>query len=333
MDKISIAAPSNIALVKYWGMSNSQLTLPCAPSLSMTLKYCVSHCTVEPIPGARADQILWKPASGPLIPAEGDMRRGIENHLARLRRHLNYHVPLRIATSNNFPTGAGIASSASGFAAVALAFAQLCTGKTPAADLSLLARMSGSGSAARSIPGGYVLWPANATDLDSPAQRIATAAHWPLADLIAVVDSTPKPVSSLEGHRRAASSPFFNTRLGLLPDRLLRVRRAIEQRDFNTLAETVEQEAIELHIIAMTSLPPIFYWLPATLQVLAHVRKLRHDGLKVCATMDAGPNVHILCEATESEAVLAELKGSAAVQEWIIDGAGDGPTRLDQHLF
>lgn len=333
MEKISVAAPSNIALIKYWGMSDSRQTLPNNPSLSMTLNHCVSHCTVEPLPAAGCDEILWKPTTGALTPAQGDMRRGMENHLARLRHHLGYHTPLRIATRNNFPTGAGIASSASGFAAVALAFAQLCGKTLDDPESSLLARLSGSGSAARSVLGGFVQWPGNTTDLAGPARSIAPAAHWPLVDLIAVVDSSPKRVSSLEGHRRALSSPFYPTRLSLLPERLLKLRQAIQQRDFKTFAEVVELEAIELHMIAMTSTPPIFYWLPATLRLLARVRRLRLEGLDVCATLDAGPNVHILCEAADREVVFAELRATPQVQEWIIDTVGDGPKRLPDHLF
>ncbi|PRA29193.1 diphosphomevalonate decarboxylase [Pseudomonas poae] len=332
-EKISVTAPSNFALIKYWGMSDRHQALPNNPSLSMTLSHCLSHCTVEALPTAQADEILWKSPTGRLAPATGDMLNGIEQHLARLRRQLGGPTHVRIATSNNFPTGAGIASSASGFAAVALGFARLSGRTLDDPHASLWARLSGSGSAARSVLGGFVQWPADATDLAGPARRIATAAHWPLADLIAVVDSAPKHVSSREGHRRANTSPHYATRLSLLPERLAKVRQAIARRDFSALAEAVEQEAIELHMIAMTSTPATFYWLPGTLQVLERVRQLRCDGLNVCATVDAGPNVHVLCESDQRSTVFAQLRGLSQVQEWIIDAVGDGPRRLDQHLF
>lgn len=299
----------------------------------MTLKHCVSYCTLAPQTRGTTDEIWWKTANGSLIPAQASMRRGIELHLEQLRRNFDDWQPLRIATSNNFPTGAGIASSASGFSALALAFALRFEQALDSPAVSHLARLSGSGSAARSVLGGFVQWPGDVGYPASPAQQLFAAQHWPLHDLIAVVDAGHKTISSRLGHQLATSSPFYSTRLSLLPERLETVRQAILNRDFNTLADAVEREAVELHMVAMTSQPPIFYWQPATLRILARVRQLRLEGLQVCATVDAGPNVHVLCTPRDAQAAYCALRTLPDVEQWIFDQAGDGPRQLTEHLI
>lgn len=333
VNTISVSSPSNIALIKYWGMSDESRTLPNNVSLSMTLSRCVSNCTLAPLKRGEPDEILWQTTDRLLVPAEASMRMGIERHLAQLRHHLDDRRPLRVATGNNFPTGAGIASSAAGFSALAVAFAIHCGQALDDPMLSQLAQLSGSGSAARSVLGGFVQWPAMANLLDGAAEQLAPAQHWPLHDLIAVVDAGHKDISSRQGHQLAASSPFYSTRLSLLPKRLEAVRQAILHRDFDALADAVECEAVELHMIAMTSQPPIFYWQPATLRVLGRVRQLRRQGLQVCATVDAGPNVHVLCTAQHAPAAFAALRTLPEVKQWICDQVGEGPRRLSRHLF
>jgi len=333
MNRTSVSSPANIALIKYWGMRDAQNTLPNNASLSMTLSRCVSICTLAPLAGGSADEFLWKNRHGALVPADPTLRAGIEHHLPALREHFDHWQPLRIATTNTFPTGAGIASSAAGFSALAAAFAGQCGQSLSYPALSDLARLSGSGSAARSVLGGFVQWPGNAQQLSGPALQIAPAQHWPLHDLIAVVDARHKTVSSRQGHLLANSSEFYPTRLKLLPERLEQARRAILERDFTRLADAVEREAIELHLIAMTSQPPIFYWKPATLAILERVRQLRSEGMDVCATIDAGPNVHVLCTAQHGPKVFSALRKLPDIQHWIFDQIGDGPKRLEQHLF
>src|SRR6185295_13265009 len=141
----------------------------------------------------------------------------------------------------------------------------------PVAELSRLARSSGSGSAARSVVGGYVQWPdghADEGEAGSYAVQIADADHWDLRDVIAVVEIGPKTVSSLDGHRRALTSPYYEIRQQLIPGRLEEVRRAIRERDLARLGPVLEEEAVDLHLIAMSSKPPIFYWSPGALAVL-----------------------------------------------------------------
>ncbi len=331
--KVTVEAPANIAFVKYWGAKDLESAVPENASISMTLDHCRARTTVEDLPAAGADEVLLAAAGGELEPAPAAFAEGVRRHLHRLRRWAGVEGRFRVATRNNFPTGAGIASSAAGFAALAAAVAASLERDPDAAELSLLARLSGSGSAARSVMGGYVRWPADDADPEGPAAALAPADHWQLRDLVAVVDTGSKPVSSREGHQRAPSSPHFAMRQERLADRLTVVERAILDRDLATLGPVVEQEAIDLHLIAMSSRPPIFYWHPGTLEVIEAVRRLRADGVEAWITMDAGPNVHVICEPDAEEAVAARLAGSPRVVSLLRDRVGIGPRSIEEHLF
>jgi len=322
--RATAVAPANIAFVKYWGAADLERAIPRNPSISMTLSRCVSRTTVEIYPEAGDDEVLLGPA-----PAPDDFARRVRGHLDEIRRWAGVgrgEVRFRVTTANSFPAAAGMASSASGFAALAVAAAAALGRRADGGELSALARASGSGSAARSVLGGYVEWPAPGGDPDDPrAVQLAPAGHWDLRDVVAVVESGPKEVSSLAGHRLAETSPHFARRQELLPGRLDRVRRAIAERDVELLGTTIEEEAVELHLVAMSSRPPVFYWRPGTLEVLAAVRALRRDGLAAWATMDAGANVHVIVPAADEPAVVERLAELPAVRELVRDGVGSGP--------
>ncbi len=336
--KATVEAAANIAFIKYWGARDLESALPANASVSMTLDRCRARTTVDYLSpeGASSDgedEVLLAAPGGELAPASEAFATGVRRHLDRLRRWAGVEGPFRVATRNNFPTGAGIASSAAGFAALAAAVAASLERRPEPAELSLLARLSGSGSAARSAMGGFVRWPAEDLDPESPAVALAPADHWPLCDLVAVVDAESKGVSSREGHRRAPTSPHFAARQQRLGDRLAAVEEAIRERDLERLGPIVEREAVELHLIAMSSRPPIFYWRPGTLEVLEAVRGLRADGVGAWSTMDAGPNVHVLCEPADEEAVAAVLAALPAVGSLLRDRVGSGPRVSEEHLF
>jgi len=333
MTKTTISAPANIAFVKYWGARDLDRALPLNSSISMTLDRCVTQCTIELIHGDQ-DEIWLAESHGGFSTPEPDFQRRVKQQLDRMRRWAGSEDRFRVATRNTFPSAAGLASSASGFAALTLAAAgALGKGGTPAAELSGLARGSGSGSASRSVLGGYVEWPAGEGDRGKEAVQLADAEHWDLRDVIAVVEIGPKAVPSLEGHRRAPTSPYLARRLELLPERLAKVRRAIAERDLDLLGPVIEEEAVDLHLIAMSSRPPIFYWAPGTVAVLRAVRELRQEGLAAWATMDAGANVHVICDADSEEDVAERLESLAAVGFVIQDSVGTGPESDDEHLF
>jgi len=339
MSKTTVAAPANIAFIKYWGARDLDRALPMNPSISMTLDHCVTRCTVEALDGGHDEVWLSEPDGGFGTP-DAEFLKRVVDHLDRIRAWAGREDPFRVVTRTTFPSAAGLASSASGFAALTLAAAgALGKGNAPSRELSRLARMSGSGSACRSVIGGYVEWPdpgaPNNGLVEEPsyAVQLADAGHWDLRDVIAVVEIGPKTVSSLDGHRRATTSPYYSKRLELLPDRLQRVRRAIEERDLELLGSTIEEEAIDLHLIAMSSHPGIFYWSPGTVAVLRAVRELRQEGLSAWATMDAGANVHVICDADSEDEVGDRLEDLPAVGFVIRDGVGDGPEFDNTHLF
>lgn len=333
MSRVTAIAPSNIAFVKYWGASDLARALPVNQSLSMTLRRCVTRTTVEPLDGAEGDVVLVRSSTGELLPGSTAFTAGVERHLEALRRELGVTGSFRVATENTFPSSAGIASSASGFAALAIAICGALGLEPEPRDLSHLARASGSGSAARSVVGGYVLWPGDPEDAGSPMRQVATARHWELCDDVVVVDTTAKPVSSREGHRRASSSPYFARRLEQLPGRLEAASRAVLDRDLGRLGPILEAEAIDLHLIAMSSVPPIFYWRPQTLEVLERVWDLREEGVKVWATLDAGPNLHLICEPQDEPAVVEAVEGLTGVRALIRDRVGSGPALTEEHLL
>ncbi len=327
----TVAAPANIAFIKYWGATDLEQAIPCNASISMTLRECVSRTTVRALGAGVADEV-WHATDTGLRAADGAFRDRALAHLARLRAWAGTDRGLAVATRNSFPADAGIASSAAGFAALTVAtLGALEIDATPQ-ELSILARRSGSGSASRSVMGGYVRWP-DGDDAEAPARQLAPAAHWDLRDVVVLVQTGAKGVSSLDGHRRAASSPHYERRQTLTPGRLATVSDAIAARDLDRLGPVIEEDAIELHLIAMSSNPAIFYWCPATLRVLEAVRQMRRRGIEAWSTMDAGANVHVICSPAAEEAVAAELEELDGVYGIIRDGVGEGPQAIVGSLF
>lgn len=325
-------APANIAFVKYWGARDLDHAVPWTASLSMTLRRCCSVCTVEVIE-LDEDLVQWVNRNGECVDPGVGFASRVRAHLATLRRRLGTAARFRVATRNNFPSSAGIASSASGFAALTMATVAVAGRRLDPAALSVLARMSGSGSAARSTLGGFVEWPEDISNPQGPAAQVATADHWPLCDVIAVTDQGEKAVPSRQGHRRAPTSPLFATRLSLVPERLEQARQAIRDRDLEGLGRVIESEALDLHYIAMSSQPPIYYWNGGTIDVLKTVQRLRKTGCPVFWTMDAGANVHLICSQAERETVVREVEALESVRQVIRDEVGPGPRLLDTHLI
>ena len=336
MSKATVTAPANIAFIKYWGARDLDRAIPMNTSISMTLEHCVSQCTVETLDPGGEDEVWLAEPDGGFGTPDPEFARRIREQLDRVRQWAGRKDRVRVATRNSFPTAGGLASSASGFAALTLAAVGAFGKKPSQRELSLLARRSGSGSACRSVFGGFVEWSANAgngSDEESYARQIADADHWDLRDVIAVVEIGPKTVSSIEGHKLASTSPYYSKRLELVPGRVEKVRKAIRERDLDALGPVIEEEAIDLHLITMSSHPPIFYWSPGSLAVLRAVRELRQEGLAAWATMDAGANVHVICDADSEDEVAERLEDLPAVGFVIRDGIGPGPEQEEEHLF
>jgi diphosphomevalonate decarboxylase len=320
-------APSNIAFLKYWGKRDASAQWPANNSLSMTLSACATKTTAR-----RATQDSFSMLGGSPAATTKALR-----HLETLRRELRLDGYVAVESSNSFPSDAGIASSASGFAALTLAVTACLTESQSLPELfekvepQTLARLSrlGSGSACRSIFGGYVLWEAGNKPGEQTVKPLTGPlnAPWRLADSIVVVDSGHKAVSSRDAHQAAWQSPLFAIRLAGIAERQQAMQKALASRDIQMLGSLIEAEATELHAVALTGTPSAAYLKPQTEAVITWLRQARQEsGLKAYFTLDAGPNVHIICEPEVVPELLTGLKRVFPQFAVIADEVGAGPT-------
>ncbi|MEJ2599526.1 MAG: diphosphomevalonate decarboxylase [Anaerolineales bacterium] len=314
-------ASPNIAFIKYWGNRDPDLRIPANGSISMNLDGLKTRTTVTFDPGLAQDQLTLNGH-----PAGEDARRRASSLLDQVRRMARLDLYAKIDSHNNFPTGAGIASSASAFAALSLAASAAAGLQLSERDCSRLARR-GSGSACRSVPPGFVEWQAGTDDQSSYAFSLAPPDHWNLLDCVAVVSQAHKPTGSTQGHALAQGSPLQAARLDGVDQRLAACRRAILQRDFASLATVAELDCNLMHAVMMTSQPPLLYWQPATLAIIHAVQAWRASGLPVFYTIDAGPNVHVLCQAEAGSEVKSRLGQIDGVKE-VLSAHPGGPARL-----
>ena len=315
------AAHPNIAFIKYWGNQDDALRIPANGSISMNLDGLETRTTVQFDTSLEGDRLILNGE-----PVQGDALARVSATLDRIRQLADLQTSALVRSENSFPTGTGIASSASAFAALTLAGAtalDLCLSER---ELSQLAR-TGSGSASRSIPGGFVEWQAGTDHESSFATSIAGPEHWDLVDYIVLVSGQHKVVGSTQGHQLAGTSPLQAARVADADRRLELCRKALLERDFPVLAEIVEQDSNLMHSVMMTSRPPLYYWEPGTLEIINAVREWREHGLQVCFTIDAGPNVHVLCPGSDAEAVKRRLTSLANIKS-ILKCTPGGPAWL-----
>ncbi len=324
--KATAAAHPNIALIKYWGNRDHALRIPSNSSLSMNLAG-LTTTTAAFDESLDVDVVVL---SG--VEQSGAAKDRVVRLIDRVRAMTRHGARARVESRSNFPAGAGLASSASGFAALAVASAAAAGLSLDEAALSRLAR-TGSGSACRSVPAGYVEWQAGTDDASSYAVSIAPPEHWDLRDVIAIVDMAHKAVGSTQGHALADTSPLHAGRVAIIPDRLRRVKAALLDRDFAAMAPIVEDDALAMHAVMMTSNPPLIYWQPATVAIIHAVRAWRVDGLPVCFTIDAGANVHCLCEPPVAAEVKHCLAAIAGVQDILTVSPGGAARLSEDHLF
>ena len=259
-------------------------------------------------------------------PVTGSGLERVIQTLSLVRELAGINERAEVISENNFPSGTGIASSASAFSALALAASRAAGIILTERELSRLARR-GSGSASRSVPGGFVEWYMGENDADSYAESIAPHEHWDLVDCVAIVSAEHKQTGSSAGHPLANTSPLQGARVTDAPRRLDLCRRAIMDRDFEALAAVVEQDSDMMHAVMMTSTPGLFYWKPASITVMEAVREWRKSGIPVCYTVDAGPNIHVICQREQAEGVERSLRELSGVQKVLVAGVG-GPARI-----
>jgi diphosphomevalonate decarboxylase len=317
-------AHANIALVKYWGKRDAELNLPAAGSLSLTLDALTTTTTVDFGAGAERDELELDGA-----PAPEPARVRLSRWLDLVRERAGTRARARVVSANDFPTASGLASSASAYAALALAATRAAGLELEPRELSILARR-GSGSAARSIFGGLVLMHAGDRDADACAEPLAHDPSWALRMVIAVIGGgAPKAHGSRDAMDHcAATSPLYPGWLESVPGDLAAARAAIDACDLDALGRVAERSALTMHAAAMAARPGILYWQPATVACLHEVRTMRAAGIPGYATIDAGPHVKVLTEAGQAGAVAARLAAIEGVTEIITSGAG-GPAELD----
>jgi diphosphomevalonate decarboxylase len=314
-------ANPNIAFIKYWGNRDQSLRLPVNSSISMNLDGLFSRTSVTFSASLEADSLRIgnRPVTGPGL-------ERVSVFLDLVREMSSMKRRAEVVSDNNFPSGAGIASSAAAFAALALAATRAAGVILTQRELSKLARR-GSGSASRSIPGGFVEWQAGESEEDSFAFSIAEPDHWDLVDCVAVVSRGHKKTGSTEGHALASTSPLQEGRVADASRRLGLCRLAILERDFGAFAAVVEQDSDMMHAVMMTSTPGLFYWQPPSIRVMEAVREWRAGGLPVCYTVDAGPNIHVICPREQAGDVEGRVRKLPGVQDVLVAGVG-GPARI-----
>jgi len=325
--KATALAHSNIAFVKYWGKIDSEMNLPLNNSISMNTSEMYTTTTIEFSKDYEKDMVFL---SGKLV--SGKSLERIVNHLNIIRKMADKNLKAKIVTENSFPTAAGMASSAGGFAALSLAATTALGIELTEKELTILARR-GSGSASRSIPSGFVEWLSAVRSEDSYAYSIEGPDHFDIRDIVAVVSSGKKPVSSTIGHSRAETSPFFKARLGLVSKNLKDVRKGIVEKDFSLLGPALERDAISMHVVTMSSEPPIFYWLPATMKIIHFIQNIRSSGAQAYFTIDAGPNVHIITLPEYQKEIESNLKKMPEVERIISNKPAGQAKLLKKHLF
>lgn len=341
--KATAVAPANIAFIKYWGKKDEALRLPLNSSLSMNLSGAYTTTTVEFPPNLLEDDIHMysaPPRTKIQLPLKfgaskaigSSEREKISHHLDRIRQKAKIWYKARVATINNFPSSAGLASSASGFAALTMAASEAFKLKLSEKELTVLARL-GSGSACRSIPDGFVEWREGSSSGSSFAYSLLPSSYWKLCDVIAIVQNTPKDVSTSDGMSSIKTSPYWKGRINKIPDKIDRIKKALLEKNFQSLGEILEEDCLDMHRVLQTQNPPLYYWNDATIKIMENVRGWRKSGMPVYFTIDAGPNVHLICEAKDEKTLIEKVRNIFGVLEIISNKPAQGTKLSKKHLF
>jgi diphosphomevalonate decarboxylase len=314
----SARACANIALVKYWGTRDALLTQPAAGSLSLTLAALATETTVHFDPALADDELVLDGA-----PVTGTALTRTSGFLDLVRSATGVGMRARVISKNDFPTASGLASSASGFAALALAATHAAGLELSPRELSILARR-GSGSAARSIFGGFARMHAGPGSDDAYAEPIDSPLLSRIRMVVVIVGGgAPKAHGSRDAmDHTAATSPFYGAWLDLVPRDLEAAVAAIAADDLEPLGAIAEANALAMHASAMTARPAVMYWQPATLAVHNEVRGLRACGLAAWATMDAGPHVKVLTTEEDASTIAMRVKDIVGVTAVTISEPG-----------
>ena len=320
-------AHTNIALIKYWGKRDEELFLPMNNSLSITLDRFYTITSVQFCECLTSDKLYLNESL-----ATEDETKKISGLLDLIRDLAGIKLYAVVDSINKVPTAAGFASSASGFAALAAAATKALGMDIDEPTLSKIARQ-GSGSACRSIHGGYVEWKKGekSDGSDSYAEQILPEDEWDLSILSVLLEPKQKKILSREGMKRSVeTSPFYQGWLDTVDEDLEVAKQAINQRNFEMLGDVLERNAMKMHATTLGANPPFMYWQSATFDVMEKVQDLRESGIQAYFTIDAGPNVKVLCQPKDEEFVREALLSVAPVQDVYTCHPGPGISYLPQ---
>lgn len=317
---VKVKSGTNIALIKYWGKKDEKLKTPLNNSISMTLDKLYTLTSAEII-NSEKDEVFFNNEKASL-----DNELKIVKFIDLFRKHFDKtNLKLKITTENNFPTASGLASSASGFSALSVAVAKALELNLSPQELSTYARL-GSGSASRSIFGGFVEWQKGelADGSDSYAVQLANENHWDLNMIVVIVEDKKKAKSSTDGMSETVKTcPFYPAWLETIDKDLNEVRSGILEKNFEKVGQTMEHNCLKMHATMITSNPATIYWKPKTMEIIHLVRELRNNGIPCYFTIDAGPNVKILVEKHNTHKIMDFLDKISDIQA-IVCSSGKG---------
>ena len=313
-------AHTNIALIKYWGKADDKLRLPLMSSLSMTLDAFYTDTSVEKTDGENQFFLNNQQQT-----AAASQR--VFAYLKKLQARFHVTGNLIVKSVNHVPTSAGLASSSSAFAAAA-AFCQCYDINIDLEDLSRLARI-GSGSASRSVYGGFAVWQKGNSDETSYAYALDETPTMDLNLLAVELNTKQKKISSTYGMKDAQSSPFFRPWLERNDSELNEMIKAIKSNDFTALGQLAELNANEMHAINLTAQPEFTYFEPQTIQAIKLVEQLRTEGIECYYTIDAGPNIKVLCQLRNSKDIIQRFSSEFNNVNIVNASFGPGITYLD----
>jgi len=327
--KATAIAPANIAFIKYWGKVDPVIRVPNNNSISMNLSQMTTTTTVEFLPKLLKDDVTF---IGEDVIKETEVER-ISKALDAVRKKTGSHFFAKVVTKNSFPKATGIASSASGFASLAVASFHALKYSISEKDLSVFCRQL-SGTACRSIPDGFVEWKKGTGSDESYAYELYPPDYWDICDVIAIVTKTMKKVGSTEGHAIADTSPFYLKRLSEMDKKIESIKKAMEKKNFTEFGNSIEAEALNMHAICLTSFPPLIYWEPTTIEIMKKVQAWREDNnVMSYFTIDAGPTVHIICEGKNAEQVVSLLQSIQGIQSVVVNRPTVGAHSIKEDLF
>ncbi|MFC4559616.1 diphosphomevalonate decarboxylase [Virgibacillus kekensis] len=320
--KATAKAHTNIALIKYWGKRDESLILPMNNSLSVTLDGFYTETTVEFQTELEQDSFIL---DGKVVTGKEYDR--VTAFLDRIRKYAGKpDLYANVESTNHVPTAAGFASSASGFAALAASAVKALGLKISKEQLSILTRQ-GSGSACRSVFGGFVEWEKGSLEdgSDSYAVQVAPAEHWDIRVAAVVLSSKEKKVLSREGMKRTVeTSPFYSSWVESIPHDLDNIKQGIRTKDFKKVGEIAEANCLKMHATTLAANPPFTYWHDTTMAVMRKVQDLRDKGIPAYFTIDAGPNVKVLYQPENEETIQTTLQEIPGVNDVIVSRTGQG---------